>query len=89
MAQKTERTYSIRTKITLLTACAIVAVIIITTFQGAYAIRGIGSSSSEQLLRLLCETGQKHLNSYFTSVEQSVEMVSSFVVEDLESLEPV
>ena len=88
MAQKTERTYSIRTKITLLTACAIVAVIIITTFQGAYAIRGIGSSSSEQLLRLLCETGQKHLNSYFTSVEQSVEMVSSFVGEDLESLEP-
>ena len=88
MAQKTERTYSIRTKITLLTACAIVAVIIITTFQGAYAIRGIGSSSSEQLLRLLCETGQKHLNSYFTSVEQSVEMVSSFVGEDLKSLEP-
>ena len=85
---KTERTVSIRTKITLLTACAIVATIIITTLQGAYAIRGIGTSSAEQQLRLLCETGQKHLDSYFTSVEQSVEMVASFVGEDLESLEP-
>ena len=88
MARETARTHSIRTKITFLTACAIVAVIIVTTIQGAFTIRGIGSSSSEQLLRLLCETGQKHLDSYFTSVEQSVEMVSSFVGEDLESLEP-
>ncbi|MBQ6060391.1 MAG: diguanylate cyclase [Clostridia bacterium] len=87
MAAKAVRTKSIRTKITLVTACAIIATILITTFQGAYAIRGIGRSSAEQQLRLLCETGQKHLNSYFTSAEQSVEMVASFVGEDLESLE--
>ena len=88
MADKTRRTVSIRTRITLLTAFAVIATIVITSFQGAIAIRGIGSSSAEQTLRLLCETGQKHLNSYFTSVEQSVEMVASFVGEDLESLEP-
>ena len=87
MAAKAVRTKSIRTKITLVTACAIIATILITTFQGAYAIRGIGRSSAEQQIRLLCETGQKHLNSYFTSAEQSVEMVASFVGEDLESLE--
>ena len=88
MADKTRRTVSIRTRITLLTAFAVIATIVITSFQGAIAIRGIGSSSAEQTLRLLCETGQKHLNSYFTSVEQSVEMVASFVGEDLESLKP-
>ena len=57
------------------------------SFRPIWLIRGIGRSSAEQQLRLLCETGQKHLNSYFTSAEQSVEMVASFVGEDLESLE--
>lgn len=36
------------------------------------------------MLYLLCESGQKDLNSYFESVEQSVEMVSAFVQSDLE-----
>ena len=88
MAGKTGHTRSIRTKITLVTVCAVFATIVVTAVLGSLAIRGIGSSSSEQLLRLLCQTGQKNLNSYFTSVEQSVEMVSSFVSEDLKSLEP-
>ncbi|MBR6442489.1 MAG: diguanylate cyclase [Clostridia bacterium] len=88
MARKTARTQSIRTKITLVTACAVFATIVITAILGTVTIRGIGNSSSEQLLHLLCETGQKNLNSYFSSVEQSVEMVSSFVGEDLKSLEP-
>ena len=72
----------------MVTVCAIFATIVVTAILGSLAIRGIGSSSSEQLLRLMCQTGQKNLNSYFTSVEQSVEMVSSFVGEDLKSLEP-
>ncbi len=88
LARNRERTQSIRRKITLLTACAVFVTIVVTAVLGTVAIREIGSSRSEQLLHLLCQTGQKNLNSYFTSVEQSVEMVSSFVHEDLESLEP-
>ena len=77
---------SIRTKITLLTVCAIVVTTLIATLMGVIAIRNIGSRNSEQMLRLLCKTGGKDLDSYFESVEQSVEMVSAFVESDLEGL---
>ena len=88
MTERTRHTKSIRTKITIVTACAIFVTVVATAILGTLAIKGIAVSRSEQLLRLLCQTGQKNLNSYFTSVEQSVEMVSSFVVEDLKSLDP-
>ena len=57
----------------------------IATFLGITAIRNIGSSNADQTLLLLCETGEKDLDSYFESIEQSVEMVSAFVESDLES----
>ena len=56
----------------------------IATFLGITAIRNIGSSNADQTLLLLCETGEKDLDSYFESIEQSVEMVSAFVESDLE-----
>ena len=68
--------------------CAIVVAMTIATLLSVSAIRNIGNSSSDQMLYLLCETGEKNLDSYFESVEQSVELVSSFVKEDLEGLEP-
>lgn len=79
---------SIRTKITSLTICIIVATMTITTILGAIAIRSIGKSDSEQMLLLLCQTGQKNLDYYFESVEQSVEMVASFVRQDMDGLDP-
>ena len=80
--------FSIRTKITLLTVCAIIAAMAAATFLSVTAIKRMGDSSSRQILWLLCETGEKNLDSYFRSVEQSVEMVSSFVESDLENLGP-
>ena len=79
---------SIRTKTTLLTVCAIVVAMGIATLMGVVAIRNIGNSNSDQMLMLLCESGEKNLDSYFESVEQSVEMVSAYVQSDLEGLEP-
>ena len=76
--------HSIRTKITLLTACAIVLAITIATLIGLIAVRNLGSESSEQILCLMCETGQKNLDSYFDGVEQSVEIVADYVKSDLE-----
>lgn len=78
---------SIRTKTTLLFVCVLIVAMTIITLLGVAAIRNIGNSSSEQMLFLLCESGQKDLNSYFESVEQSVEMVSAYVAADLEGLE--
>ena len=88
MTERTRHTKSIRTKITIVTACAIFVTVVVTAILGTLAIKEIAVSRSEQLLQLLCQTGQKNLNSYFTSVEQSVELVSSFVGEDLKSLDP-
>ena len=80
--------HSIRIKIILLTVCAIVASITAATLLSVAAVRQIGNSDANQILSLLCETGQKNLDSYFQSVEQSVEMVSSFVQSDIGGLEP-
>lgn len=77
---------SIRTKITMLTVSAIVIAMTMATLVGSLAIRNLGNSDSNQLLLLLCETGQKNLDYYFSSVENSVELVSTYAEEDLEGL---
>ena len=82
---------SIRTKITLLTVGAIIVAMAAATLLGVAAIRNIGNDSADRMLILLCQAGEKNLDSYFESVEQSVEMVSSYVETDLaalDSLEP-
>ena len=78
---------SIRTKSALLTVCGIVVAMAVATLLGVVALRNVGTSSSDQMLLLLCETGEKNLDFYFESVEQSVEMVSAYVESDLDGLE--
>lgn len=77
---------SIRTKIILLTLCAIVVATSIATLFGVLAVKNTGSSSSEDLLQLLCETGEKNLDAYFESVEKEVRIVSGFVENDLNGI---
>ena len=77
---------SIRTRIMFLTVLAVVISITVATVLGALAIGSIGKSSSEQTIRMLCQTGQTNLNSYFESIEQSVGTVSSFAEHDLDGL---
>lgn len=79
--------HSIRTKITLMTVTVIMICLIAATVFGVIAIKNIGSSSANQMLLLLCEAGEKNLDSYFESVEQSVEMVSAYVESDLDGLD--
>ena len=84
---KDKRIHSIKTKIMLMTTCAILVVVLVATFSGILVIRNVGNSSAEQMLFLLCESGEKNLDHYFTSVEQSVEMVSAYVESDLDGLD--
>lgn len=74
---------SIRTKIILLTVSAIVATLTIITLLGVCSIKNIGISNSERVLSLLCETGQRNLNYYLDSIQQSVKTVSDYTEEDL------
>jgi len=72
---------SIRTKITAITACVIIIAMMIAAGLGVTAIKNIGTRSAEQTLLLLCETGQKNLDQYFTSVEQAVNMLTAYIEE--------
>ena len=81
--------HSIRTKITVMTVCAMVVVMVVASVSGVIAIKNIGEDSAQQLLMLLCEAGEKNLDSYFESVEQSVEMVSAYVESDLDGIDDV
>ena len=76
--------HSLQTKITLLTVLAIVVAMVVAAIISVMAVRDFGYGNSEQMLLLLCQTGEKNLDSYFESVEQSVEMVSSYADSDLE-----
>ena len=84
---KAIKIHSIKTKIMLATSCAILAVILAATVSGVLVIRRVGNRSAEQMLLLLCESGEKNLDHYFDSVEQSVEMVSAYVESDLDGLD--
>ena len=79
--------HSIRTKITAMTVCAVIIVMSVATAFGISAMKNIGGRSANEMLMLLCETGQKNLNHYFESVEQSVQMVSVYVESDLDGLD--
>ena len=54
--------HSIKAKITTMTVVAIVIATVIATTLGVIAIQSIGTSSSEQVLRLLCETSQRNIS---------------------------
>ena len=78
--------HSIRTKTMMLTVCAMVVAVAVATLISVISIKNVGHSTSDQQLLLLCQTGERDLDYYFDSVEQSVEMVSTFVRADLEEM---
>ena len=79
--------HSIRTKITAVATGAIIITMIIAAAFGVTAIRDIGIRSSEQMLLLLCEAGQKNLDSYLEDVEQEAKTISAYVESDLNGLD--
>ena len=78
--------HSIKTKVSVATIGAIFITMLIATVLGVVAIRNIGVSSSEQMLTLLCEAGQKNLDGYLENLEQEVGAVSAYVEADLDGL---
>ena len=69
-----------------MTVIAIVITMVIATVFGIIAIRNIGMDSSEQMLLLLCENGQKNLDDYLEDVEQNVRTISAYVEGDLDGI---
>ena len=79
--------HSIKSKITTVTIGTVIISMIIAMLLGVSAIRTLGMRNSEQILLLLCETGQKNLDLYFTDVEQEVNTISAYVESDLRGLD--
>ena len=78
---------SLRTKITLMTVCVLIVTLILITVLTTMFIRKTEHNKSDQLLLLLCETGERNLDYYFNSVQKSVRRTASFVEADLDGLE--
>ena len=79
--------HSLRTKITMLTVWMIVIAVSVVTFVSVVFIRRNEHHNTEQVLLLLCETGERNLDYYFNSVHKSVNRVSNFVERDLSGLD--
>ena len=67
--------------------CVILAALMLVTILSAIFIQRTESHKSDQLLLMLCESGERSLDYYFDSVQNSVLRVTSFVEEDLEGLD--
>lgn len=78
---------SLRTRITVTMLCVILAALVIVTLLSAIFIRRTESHKSDQLLLMLCESGERSLDYYFDSVQNSVLKVKSFAEEDLDGTE--
>ena len=79
--------HSLRTKIVMMAVIMIVAVVLVVTVTSVLFIRNTEHRKSDQLLLLLCETGERNLDYYFTSVEKSVKKMASYTEKDLDGLE--
>ena len=78
---------SIRTKMTLVTLLMIVAIVTSMALLSVVFIVRTEQQKSNQLLLLLCETGEKNLDYYFDSVQKSVRKIATFVEADLDGLD--
>lgn len=78
---------SLRTKMTLLTIFAIIIAVVSVTVLSVLFIRNTEHKKSDQLLLLLCETGEKNLDYYFNSVQKSVRKLATYVEADLDGMQ--
>ena len=81
------RMHSLRTKFSLLTIGATVIAVVVTALMSVLFIRNTERRKSDQLLLLLCETGERNLGYYFNSVEKSVQKVAAYAQKELNGLE--
>ena len=79
--------HSLRTKIALVTLSMVVVAVLVVTVTSVLFIRNTEHRKSDQLLLLLCETGERNLDYYFSSVEKSVRKMAAYTEKDLDGLE--
>ena len=79
--------HSLRTKIAYLTLIITILAVAAVTFTSVSFIQRQEHEESNQLLLLLCETGERNLDYYFTSVEKSVQNVGLYAEKHIRGLD--
>ncbi len=80
---------TIRFKITILTMMAIIVCVLGVGGSSAVSVRREGERSSAEMMRLLCDNSAMTIDSYLNSVEQSVDMVTRFALDEISAVELV
>ncbi|MBQ7203756.1 MAG: GGDEF domain-containing protein [Eubacterium sp.] len=75
---------SLRTRITIITVLVAIISVSVVSIMSVIFIRSNEQQKSDQLLLLMCETGEKNLDYYFNSVQKSVGKVATFVEADID-----
>ncbi len=78
--------HSLRTKIALLAVTVSVLAVAVVSMLSVLFIQNAEHKKSEQLLYLLCQTGERNLDYYFSSVERSVQKVSAYAEKEMDGL---
>ena len=78
---------SLRSKFAMLTIWVTVIAVLVVSLLSVFFIRNTERRKSDQLLLLLCETGERNLDYYFNSVERSVQKVAAYAQKDLNGLD--
>ena len=79
--------HSLRTRITLLAVCLIVIAVSAVTMLSVLFIRRSERIESDQMLLLMCETGERNIDYYFDSVQKTVARVAYYADNDLKGLD--
>lgn len=81
--------HSIRTKISALTLAGILISILLIGGIAIRSINQLGSEDSSREIRLISENRRQIINEYMNSIEQSVNMISHYAEEQLDSVKLV
>ena len=78
--------HSLRSRFTLLTIAVVMLAVASISLTSILFVRSNEHDKADQLLMLLCETGQRNLNNYFDGVQKSVQKMESFAESNLHEI---
>lgn len=79
--------HSLRSRFTLLTIAVVMLAVASISLTSILFVRNNEHNKADQLLMLLCETGQRNLNNYFDGVQKSVKKMEAYAESNLHELD--
>lgn len=80
-----KRMHSIRVKVLSVTMSAIIVSVLLIGSISIFAIKSEGDTETARHMNLICDDKSKSINEFLDSVEQSIDMISYYALEDLDA----